>query len=457
MQIAQVFAGYTLGEADLLRRAMGKKIKAEMQAQRSRFVDGAVERGVHKDRAEYVFDLVDRFAGYGFNKSHSACYALVAYQTAYLKAHYPVEFLAASMTLDMGNTDKLNDFRQDAERLDIKMLSPSVNASDVDFLPENGAIRYSLAAIKNVGKSAVQHIVETRETGGAFTSISDFASRINPRLLNRRALENMAAAGGFDDLEPNRAAVMLGADMILGVASRSSQNRSIGQEDMFAGPGSAEKFDLPKCELPLPAEQLNQEFSALGLFLTGHPLNDYMPSLAAKNVLTWREFSEGMERGNASGRVAGMVVYRKERRNNKGDRYAFVGFSDPTGQFELGAFSEILQSSRDLLEPGSLVLLSISVSERDGEKRLTLAGVRSLKNGRNSNMRFLRLYVEETIDLDSFERRLPEKGSGQVSLVLLTQNRRLETDISLPQTYLLTPETAGALKALPGVIDVETG
>ncbi len=457
MQIAQVFAGYTLGDADLLRRAMGKKIKAEMRAQRSRFVDGAVARGVHKDRAEYVFELVDRFAGYGFNKSHSACYALVAYQTAYLKAHYPVEFLAASMTLDLNNTDKLNDFRQEAERLEIDVLLPNVNASEVEFRPENGSIRYSLAAVKNVGKAAVEHIAETREGGGTFTSLADFASRINPRLINRRAFENMAAAGAFDDLEPNRAALVQGADLVLGVASRSSENRSLGQEDMFAGRGAAEKIDLPPYELMLPAEQLNQEFDALGLFLSGHPLNDYLPSLELRGVRTWQDFSEAMERGESSARMAGMVVYRKERRTPKGEKYAFVGFSDTSGQFELGVFSEVLQSSRELLEPGNLLLLSVSVSERDGEKRLTMARVTSLKDGREAKLKSVRLYVDESIDLDSLARRLPESGSGEISLVLLTGDKQLEAEICMPGKYLLTPETAGALKALPGVSEVKSG
>src|SRR5690606_34799999 len=220
MQIAQILSGYSLGEADLLRRAMGKKIQAEMDQQKHRFVSGAVAKGVGQAQAEHIFELVNKFAGYGFNKSHAAAYALVAYQTAYLKANHPVEFMAASMTLDMGNTDKLYGFKQEIDRMGVSLLPPSINRSGVAFGVEAGKIRYSLAAIRNVGAHAVRHI-EAKAERKPFTSLSEFAQRLNPRIANRRALESLTKAGAFDELNANRAQVLTGIDAILGVAGRT--------------------------------------------------------------------------------------------------------------------------------------------------------------------------------------------------------------------------------------------
>ena len=224
MQIAQVLSGYSLGEADLLRRAMGKKIQSEMDKQRVRFVEGAVERGVAKPQADMIFDLLAKFANYGFNKSHAAAYGLVSYQTAYLKAHYPVEFLAASMTLDMANTDKINDFRQDAARLGIEVVPPSVQTSFRHFETGENRIYYALAAIKGVGDAAVEHIVEVRGDR-PFESLEDFCLRIDPKLLNRRVVESLISAGAFDCFGRDRAELIGGIDRLLGFAQRAHENR----------------------------------------------------------------------------------------------------------------------------------------------------------------------------------------------------------------------------------------
>ena len=225
MQIAQVLSGFSLGEADLLRRAMGKKIKKEMAAQKTRFVEGAVGNGVERGRAEYIFELVAKFAGYGFNKSHAAAYALIAYQTAYLKANYPTEFIAASMTLDMGNADKLNGFAQEARRLGMRIEPPSVNRSEVGFIPSEGAIRYSLAALKNVGRHAVEHICAEREAKGPFRDLRDFAQRIDPHAVNKRALETLAASGALEELGIDRATAFANVDRILALAQQAHRDK----------------------------------------------------------------------------------------------------------------------------------------------------------------------------------------------------------------------------------------
>ena len=268
MQIAQVLAGYSLGEADLLRRAMGKKIKKEMAAQRQRFVSGAVERGVDREQADSIFDLLQRFADYGFNKSHAAAYALVAYQTAYLKANYPVEFLAASMTLDMDNTDKLAEFRREAERLGIAVVSPSVNRSGREFDVADGQIVYALAALRGVGGLAVDAIASAR---GArpFADLTDFASRMDPRAVNKRTLESLAQAGAFDCLEGNRARAFSAIDAIMAHAQRTGAAAAMGQSELFGGSGPRAALQLHEVEAWLPAERLNREYDAIGFFCPG--------------------------------------------------------------------------------------------------------------------------------------------------------------------------------------------
>ncbi len=239
MQIAQKMSGYSLGEADLLRRAMGKKIRAEMEKQRVRFVEGAIKNGVPKDQADTIFELLAKFADYGFNKSHAAAYALVSYHTAYMKAHYPVEFIAASMTLDLNNTDKLSEFRSEAQRLGIKVEPPSINKSGPTFEVSGNTIFYALAALKGVGPQAIELIVEARNRGGPFKSLADFAARVNPRAINKRIIESLAAAGAFDGLDTNRARVFAGADAVVAACQRAHEAETSGQNDMFGNAADA--------------------------------------------------------------------------------------------------------------------------------------------------------------------------------------------------------------------------
>src|SRR5471030_3146777 len=274
MQIAQVMAGYSLGDADLLRRAMGKKIRAEMEKQRAIFVAGSVKNGVPKGQAETIFELLAKFADYGFNKSHAAAYALVSYHTAYMKAHYPVEFLAASMTLELNNTDKLSEFRAEAVRLGIKVDPPSINRSGVAFTVEGNTIHYALAALKGVGAQAVEAIVAARATA-KFADLGDFADRVNPRAVNKRVLESLAAAGAFDEFEANRARVLPAMDAVLARAQRAHDSAAIGQNELFGGGGTREPIVLAQAEPWLPAEKLQREYDAVGFFLSGHPLDEY--------------------------------------------------------------------------------------------------------------------------------------------------------------------------------------
>ena len=381
MQAAQILAGYSLGQADLLRRAMGKKIRSEMQAQRKEFVSGAIERGVERWQADAIFDLLERFAEYGFNKSHAAAYALVAYQTAYMKANYPVEFLAASMTLDMGNTDKLAEFRDEAERLGIKVEPPQINRSGRHFEVEGNTIFYSLAALKGVGGQAVDLIVAARKDR-PFRDLTDFAARINPRNVNKRVLESLAAAGAFDKLEANRARrPCRGRDRCCR-PRRDPMTRSVGQNELFGGPSDREPLRLPSVEPWAPSDRLQREYEAIGFFLTGHPLDDYAKALKRMKVLNWSEFAKSVRAGASAGRTAATVVSRIERRTKTGNKMGIIGLSDPSGQYEAVLFQEGLQQYRDLLEPGNAVLLLLSAEAQGEDVRARIQSGRAARSGR---------------------------------------------------------------------------
>ncbi|HWS06378.1 MAG TPA: DNA polymerase III subunit alpha, partial [Xanthobacteraceae bacterium] len=367
-QIARDLAGYSLGKADILRRAMGKKDRKEMASQRGDFISGAVERGIGRDDAEAIFDTCAKFAEYGFNKSHSAPYALLTYQTAYMKANYLVEFLAASMTLDMGNTDKLAEFRAEAVRLGIKVEPPSINRSGVEFDVEGNTIYYALAALRGVGRLAVQSILDARGEK-PFADMADFARRINPRAVNKRVLESLAASGAFDTLEPNRARSFAAVDIVLAAAQRAHDNAALGQDELFGGATTKEPLALPVLEPWLPAERLQKEYDAIGFFLTGHPLDDYAAALKRLRVQSWVEFSRAVKAGAGGGRVAGTVISRTERRTRNGTKMGIIGLSDSSGHYEAVLFAEGLAQYRDLLEPGTAVLLFLTAEVQAEEVR----------------------------------------------------------------------------------------
>ncbi len=452
MQIAQVLSGFSLGEADLLRRAMGKKIKKEMTAQKTRFVEGGVGNGVDRTRAEYIFELVAKFAGYGFNKSHAAAYALIAYQTAYLKANYPTEFLAASMTLDMGNADKLSGFAQEARRLDMRIEAPSVNRSEVGFIPSDGAIRYSLAALKNVGRYAVEHICAEREARGPFRDVSDFARRINPRLLNKRALETLAAAGALDELGLDRATAFANVDRMIAAGNRSLETSSEGQDDLFSGAEHVPPpIELRAAKPWVPTDRLSREFEAVGFFLTGHPLDDYKDVLEALGAETWVELAAKARLRRVVGTLAGTVLHARERQGKTGNAYAFVAFSDATGQFEAVVFSELLAASRSLLEPGTAVLLNVE-AETDGENiKVRVQSIVSLDRAAEARHAGMKVYVEDTRALAPLAKQVgPGGGQGQFRLVLRLDDSR-EVEFVLPQGIDATPKQRSALKLVEGV------
>ena len=455
MQIAQVLSGYSLGEADLLRRAMGKKIREEMDKQRVRFVDGAIEGGVDKAQANMIFDLLAKFADYGFNKSHAAAYAIVSYQTAYMKAHYPVEFLAASMTYDMSNADKLNDFRRDANRLGIDVVTPSVMTSFRPFEVGEKKIFYSLAAIKGVGEAAVDHIVSVRAEK-PFESLEDFFERIDPKIVNRRVTESLINAGALDCFGRDRAAMSAGMDRIMGFAQRTQENAASGQSDIFGLSGAPkETLILPQAAPWLPSEKLHREFQAVGFYLSAHPLDEYRQVLDRMRVQSWADFSAAVKRGANAGRLAGTVTTRQERKTRTGNKMGIVQLSDATGQFEAVLFSEGLAQYRDLLESGKSVVITVAAENRPEGIGLRIQTVQSLEDRACAMQKALRLYLRSAEAVKSIVPHFNTRGDGQVSLIVIKEEGQREVEIELPHRYRVSPQIASAMKAIPGVVDVE--
>jgi len=515
IQIAQVMGGYSLGQADLLRRAMGKKDKAEMARQQARFVEGAKEKGVKEKDAVYIFELVDKFAGYGFNKSHAAAYALVSYHTAYLKANFREEFLAASMTLDMANTDKLAMFVGEARKAGIAVLPPCVNTSDVEFTVElsspsprasrgegrdegrpqpavlasasqpgplaasgergeaRGAIRYALAGLKNVGRGAVETIVESRKAKGPFKSLADFAARLNPKALNKRGLETLAAGGAFDAFERNRALVHGNVEQILREAGSKADDEQFGQGSLLGGmQGEAVPvvLNFRSAKAWTPIERLQHEFAAVGFYLSGHPLDAYGRVLSKLGVKRFTDFEHNI--GLAAGRLAGIVISARERRSAKGNKFAFAMFSDASGQFEAVIFSDTLARCREILVAGTAVLMSVE-AERDGETvKLRVQNLEPLESAAANVQQSLKIVLDRRTvqaangsamsELRALLAKAPPttgKG-GEIRLAMEVEGvpgRRgapREIEFKLPGRYDIGPRQQGELLTVPGVLDV---
>lgn len=461
MQIAQELSGYSLGGADLLRRAMGKKIQSEMDAQRKIFVEGAMARGVPEAKASEIFDQVNKFAGYGFNKSHAAAYALVAYQTAWLKANHPVEFLAASMTYDMHNTDKLNVFRQDIDRLKIKLLPPDINKSGPDFWVEStsqgSSIRYALAALKNVGAAAMEGLVRERERNGPFRDIGDFARRIDGRAINRRQMENLARAGAFDTLEPNRARLFDSIETILREAASSASERESGQSSLFGGEAAPPPSLLlgNRSDWP-PMEKLQNEFEAIGFFLSAHPLDAFTKSMKRLGVLSIAELPKHLAGGGKSRvKLAGLLNAKQERTSSRGSRYAFLTLSDATGLFEVMIFSELLASARELLVVNQPLLLTVEAKLEEEQLKLTGQMIESLDEAAAKAAAGLKIIIKDETPLPRLRELVAKeaRGRGRIAVVALGEEREVEA--WLAGGYALSAGMLGSLRNLPGIVEVQ--
>ena len=458
MRIARELAGYSMGQADLLRRAMGKKIASEMAVHREIFIKGAGERGILPSISEQIFDQAAKFAGYGFNKGHAAAYAQVAYQTAYLKANYPVEFLAASMTLDIGNTDRLNVFRQEAQRLGVKVLPPDINRSEAAFAcdAEKGVVFYALAAVKGVGRQAMDNVVAERNQNGPFRSLADFARRIDPKLVNKRAFESLARAGAFDALNRNRRQVVEASDVLLGSAARNTLERETGQATLFgASEETHEELRLPNVSDWPGHERLSEEFSAMGFYLSGHPLDAYAAPLKRLGATTYADLLEDRRRSAFKVVLAGTLIRKHERRGRNDQMFAFVSFSDPTGMFEVMLFPEVLAASRPLLEAGKSVLITASAEWDGDELKLRAVSISDLDSAAANAGEGLRVHLQDSSSLGAIAAQLKQPGKGIVTFVVPGGTGE-EVEIALPKRLQVSLALKNAIKSMPGVATVES-
>ncbi len=459
MQIAQVMAGYSLGGADLLRRAMGKKNPEEMAKERPKFIEGAAKtHNVAKDKAGEVFDLLEKFANYGFNKSHAAAYAVVSYQTAYLKANYPVEFMAAVMNCDMHLTEKLAVYKREVDKLGIKTVAPCVNSSLATFSVRDGAVVYALGALKGVGADAMGLIVAARGDK-PFAALFDLARRVDLKRVGKRPLEMLARAGAFDVLDPNRARVFESLDPLVAYSAAIHEAKASSQVSLFGEAGA----DIPEPRVPFrddwqPIERLTQEHLAIGFYLSGHPLDDYMSALKRRDVKTLTEVTALAERGPLIAKIAGSVSSKQERKSAKGNRFAFVQLSDPTGLYEVTLFSDALEASRDYLEPGKNVVLTVKAELEGDTLKLLANSVQPIDAvADQAGAQALRIHLNQASAATSIATllaRVEGRNRAQITLCVADDQGR-EIDLILPQPYPITPQIKGAIKAMQGVVMVE--
>ncbi|MEP7222810.1 MAG: DNA polymerase III subunit alpha [Novosphingobium sp.] len=465
MQAAQILAGYSLGDADLLRRAMGKKVQAEMDAQRQRFVDGCAElSGIEKAKANELFDLIDKFAGYGFNKSHAAAYALLAYQTAWLKTHYPHDFYAAAMCFDMHQSEKLSIFVDDMRRNGIALAGPDMNRSEAEFsvdeTDEGHAVRYALAGIRNVGEKAMDAIVAEREANGPFTSLEDLFKRAPAGSMNRRQLEGLSGAGAFDSLDDNRARILANADMLLAIAEEAERSRNSGQAALFGGDDhAAPALRLIETAPWSRAEQMAKERDNFGFYFAAHPVEQYRTVAVANGARTYSSLmSSGVSGGRQAAVIAAMVETVQRRKTKRGKDFAMAEFSDSSGMFSASCFEEsLVDPLSKWAKEGTCVLLQVELDSPSPEEppRVTVRGARPLSEVREAARMELRLEVSKTEALSELALMLPrgEDGRGEVLIRLRTGGER-EPLLRLGGDFRLDGELAELVSAIPGVAQV---
>jgi DNA polymerase-3 subunit alpha len=464
MQIAQVMGGYSLGGADLLRRAMGKKIAEEMAKERPKFEKGAMANGVDKKKAKEVFDLLEKFANYGFNKSHAAAYAVVSYQTAWLKANHPVEFMAGVMNCDIHLTDKLAVYFEEVrKRLELPYVPPCVNRSDATFKVVDGALVYALGALKNVGVEAMKLITEGRGEK-PFTTLFDVARRVDLKRVGKRPLEMLARSGAFDVLDPNRRRVFGALDGLVAYSAAIHEQKASNQVSLFGEAGD----DLPEPRLIgsddwLPAERLTEEFKAVGFYLSGHPLDDYMGPLKRKGVITLDELTEKAQNGPLVAKLAGVVAGRQERKSARGNRFAFAQLSDTTGAYEVTLFSDTLEQCRDHLETGAKVVVSVEATLESDQLKLLGRSVTPIDVAvADAGGMGLRIFIETPSAiaavsevLEGARKAATVAGKGPVHLCLMDPALPGEVEVDLGAQFPVTPQIKGAIRSLGGVLEVE--
>tara|TARA_B100001121_G_scaffold56723_1_gene50160 strand:- start:789 stop:4199 length:3411 start_codon:yes stop_codon:yes gene_type:complete len=415
MQIAQKLSGFTAGQADILRRAMGKKKRSELERQKQNFIAGAVKNGISKDVAASIFLKIEPFAEYGFNKSHAAAYAIISYQTAYLKTYFPKEYIAASMTMDISNQNKLSEFYEELKRLNIDVIRPDINECFAEFKTENNKFYYALGGIKAVGYEAISNIVDERVKNGNFTSIDDFLNRVNPKDINKLQLEGLVKAGAFDGLSKNRNSIFNSIPNIISKSKNNFENKNANQKDLF-GESRNDDF-LAKVDDWKFEERLSKEFEAVGFFISDHPLNQFKEIFDDYNIIDYQKFSNEIDIKEAN--IAGTLLKVQERKTSKGNSYAILKITDLSSVFELFVFSDVLESNRSILIEGSSIILALNKSITNDEnrfKRINIQKISSLKDLFNSPINEVTFEIKSMKELNDISTFLNKNGETFVNI-----------------------------------------
>ncbi len=424
MQIAQILAGFTAGEADILRRAMGKKKKAELDRQKERFINGALKNGIAKDVANFVFTKIEPFAQYGFNKSHAAAYALIAYQTAYLKTYYKEDFIAATMSTELTNTSKLREFVEELKKLKIDIVRPSINKCFADFRAIDGKLIYGLGAIKNVGFEAITNIIHEREKNGSFKSLIDFINRVSTKDVNKLQLEGLVKAGVFDEFDEDRGKILNSIPKIIQKIKNINDDKHNNQTNLFADhEGDQANFEYLSSTPWEQKELLSQEFKSIGFYLTNHPLNEFEEIFNHLNISSYNKFYENDE---SEGLVAGTIMSIQEKKSAKGTPYAIVKFSDKLVEYELFLFSEILVSNREKLKESESFVLTLQkdkISKETEKKRINVKKIINLYDVINKPYTKVTIKLRKNYNLDEIKELLSIKGETKINFVIKDQNK----------------------------------
>ena len=440
MQIAQTLAGFTAGEADILRRAMGKKKRAELEKQKERFISGAIKNGIKKDVANYVFTKIEPFAEYGFNKSHAAAYALIAYQTAYLKTYFKEDFIAATMSTELTNTGKLREFVEELKRLEVEVIRPSINVCFSDFKAEKNKIFYGLAAIKNVGYEAISNIISEREKNGKFKTIDEFIKRVDPKDVNKLQLEGLVKAGAFDCIDKNRGKLFNSIPKMIQSIKNTYEDKISNQSNLFEGITELnnDKFIFEDENFWSKKELLASEFTSLGFYISDHPLNEYKSLFSELNIKSYKDF---LNDDKMESLVAGTIMSIQEKKSSKGIPFAIVKFSDNSSEFELFLFSDLLIKNRDKLIESSSFILTLQKDKMVNENVNQRINIRKILDlGEMVNRPYKKVSIELTKDYDLNELRetLKEEGKTEINLIVKENNKSLEFKLQKPRKFDLS-------------------
>ena len=458
MKIAQALGGYTMGGADKLRKVMGKKMRDEIPKQRKMFTEGAVAKGIDEGTATKIFDQMEKFASYGFNKSHAAAYSLVSYQTAYLKAHYPVEFMCAVMSLDMTNVDKLLLYKEECKKMGFKVLPPDINKSDADFDVEDGNIRYALAAIKSVGAANMEAIAAERHAHGPYKDISDFIHRIDAKQINRRQLEQLIKAGAFDCLDKNRGKLFANIETIVQHISAatelktSSQSSLFGDQELQAKVKLAEKPDWPELE------KLKLEAEAIGFYLSAHPLDSYSRGMERLGVKKCNEVFQGIRTGDTiRAKLAGCVNSFQKRISKNGNKYAFLEISDGSSNFEGLLFSEGLTRFEETIKSGLPLLVSVTIDKQneEGNPRVMINSVETLDKAIADVANGLEISLNDTSAVPKLKEILGKDRNGKNKIYIKPDNDNWDIRIELSGGFALQGDVLSQIRGLAGVTTVK--